>query len=162
MKGSTELGDYLRETAGNVRISGVPSTQKIMAPRDGKFQFIAGGFFQHREEVDIDLSFYMEDEGVRGYFGLRPELNNSWLHVLAAADHNEKIHLGVQLDRDFDFAKNNYVIRHITFPSEQISFGKETYHVAIREKIKELAEKRFRQKEKDKIFRAMVELGYVY
>lgn len=162
MKGSSELTDYLKETAGNIKLKVTPSKSDYVAPEGGKICFRTGGIIGHWVEINFNFTFYGEDENKsRAYFGLSPGLINSWSHVQAASDHNEQIYVGIQLERDFDLKLNSYLVKHLDFPVEQIRYG-QTYPVVPIKKIEELVKSNQSQKEKDRIFRAIVELGYVY
>lgn len=177
LNGSSELEDYLRETAAHVMVSGVPGSQKIVSPTGG--EFITGGVVPRI--IKLNLNFYAKDEkGKRAYFGLPPELSDSWLHILSAADHNETIHVGTQLTRAYDLTKNLYVAKYVAFPSEQVDFGDRSYSIVERGTVErgtleELAKSHqikgifprikglpIRRVTRDRIFRAIAELGYVY
>lgn len=162
MKGSPDITDCLKQTAGHIKLKAIPSKGDYVAPEGGKICFRTGGIIGHWVEINFNFTFYGEDENKsRAYFGLSPGLINSWSHVQAASDHNEQIYVGIQLDRDFDLKLNSYLVKHIDFPVEQIRYG-QTYPVAPIEKIEELVKSNQSQKEKDRIFRAIVESGYVY
>jgi hypothetical protein len=153
----------LRGTAGHVVIRGVPHPNKVIAPPHGRSAFVTGGIWPRLVHLDFGFSFYVEDEkNTRGYFGLSPDLEGSWLHTLAAADHGETVEFGVQLHRNFDFVKESYAIKWISFPTERVSFGYDSYPIMKKSKVEELAKRRGLKLTKDRIFRAAVEAGYVF
>lgn len=161
-KGSGELTNYLVETAGHVRIKGSPSISHFVAPERGTMRFIAGGIIPHLVEIPFNFTFYMQDnDKQRTYLGVTPELYNVWSHVLAASDNKEDINTGVQLRRDYDFSIDSYIVKYLEFPNEKIACG-EPYRVVPKNKIRELVESKRKQKAKDRVFRAMVEQGYIF
>lgn len=161
-KGSKELINYLVETAGNVKIKGFPSTSHFVAPERGMMRFITGGIFPRLVKIPFNFTFYMQDsDKQRAYLGITPEFYDAWPHVLAASDNKEKVHIGVQLHRDYDFFIDSYVVKYLEFPNEKIVCG-EPCRVVPKNKIKELVESKRKQKAKDRVFRAMVDQSYIF
>ncbi|MFH1590240.1 MAG: hypothetical protein ABIB43_06760 [archaeon] len=151
--------NYLTQTAGHIRIIGTPSQNKIVGPKGGSF--VTGGLIPR--EVSYELSFYIEDKnGLIGYLGLTPELNKAWPHILVAADHKKEVEIGLQLNRGYDLFRNSYVVNHISFPAEKVTFGDPIFKMVEKPQIQELSESNITEKNKNRIFRSIAESGYIF
>ncbi len=162
-KGLERLEDYLKTTAGHVLIECVPRYSESSSSEGASYDPLEGGFLRRPVKEPCNLSFYADDGvAARAYFGLPSSFEKAKLHLVAAKDSEEPVVVGIQLDTTFDLVGEQYAVQYIEFTKESIYFGSQSYFVVSRDKVKELAESKKSRKEKNRIFRAILELGLVY